>query len=179
MNLEAQIEAVLFWKGEPVKVKKLAEMLLKTIDEVNTALKSLETSLISRGLTLIQLEDEVSLGTNPEMASMIKAWAKEEITRDLGKAGLETLAIILYKGPVARSEIDYIRGVNSQFILRNLLVRGLVERVSNPADERSYLYRPTFDLITHLGITKLEDLPEFDSMRRKVAENIENLKSNE
>ncbi len=179
MNLDAQIESILFWKGEPIKLKKLADMLQKPIDEIDQVLEKLVTNLQSRGLTIVRLEDEVSLGTHPDMSEMIMAWTREEITRDLGRAGLETLAIILYKGPVARSEIDYVRGVNSQFILRNLIVRGLVERVTNPSDERSYLYKPTFDLLSHMGLSRIEDLPEFDAMRQKVIENIDNLKTNE
>jgi segregation and condensation protein B len=68
---------------------------------------------------------------------------------------------VLYKGPITRAEIDYIRGVNSNFILRNLQVRGLVEKIDNPADQRSYLYKPTFQLLEFMGVTRLEDLPEY------------------
>jgi segregation and condensation protein B len=75
--------------------------------------------------------------------------------KDLGKAGLETLSIILYQGPISRAEIDYIRGVNSNFILRNLLIRGLIERVENPHDQRSFLYKPTLELISYLGLSKI------------------------
>ena len=172
LNLGAQIEAILFWKGEPLKIMKLAEMLSVTNDDVENAVKELETSLVARGLTLIRLEDEIGLGTHPEMGEKIKELTKEEITRDLGKAGLETMTIILYKGPVTRADIDYIRGVNSQFILRNLLIRGLIERVPNPHDERSYLYKPTFALLEYLGISKVEDMPEFESLKRTIDTNI-------
>jgi segregation and condensation protein B len=86
----------------------------------------------------------------------------------LGKAGLETLAIILYQGPISRADIDYIRGVNSQFIVRNLLIRGLIERVDNPTDARSFLYKTTLDLLSHLGISKIQDLPEYDQVRRDI-----------
>jgi len=171
MNLDAKIEAILFWKGEPVKIKKLAEILSVEISAIEENLKVLEQKLSGRGLTLQRLEDEVTLGSHSEMSGLIEKMVKEELVRDLGKAGLETLTIILYKGPVKRSEIDYIRGVNSQFILRNLLIRGLVERVTDPKDERSYLYKPTFDLLSHLGISKIEDLPEFDTLRKQIETN--------
>ncbi len=71
------------------------------------------------------------------------------------------MTIVLYRGPIARSQIDYIRGVNSTFTLRNLLIRGLIERIPNPKDSRGFLYRPTFDLMNHLGITRIENLPEY------------------
>ncbi len=172
LKLEAQVEAILFWKGEPLKIKKLAEMLGVSNDDIENAIKELESNLTNRGLTLIRLEDEIGLGTHPEMGEKIKELTKEEITRDLGKAGLETMTIILYKGPVTRADIDYIRGVNSQFILRNLLVRGLIERVPNPNDERSYLYKPTFALLEYLGISKVEDMPEFESLKQAIDNNI-------
>lgn len=178
LNLGAQIEAILFWKGEPLKIKKLAEMLSISTENIENSVKELETSLAGRGLTLIRLEDEVGLGTHPEMGEKIKELTKEEITRDLGKAGLETMTIILYKCPVTRADIDYIRGVNSQFILRNLLIRGLIERVPNPKDERSYLYKPTFALLEYLGISKVEDMPEFESLKQTIDKNISERQEN-
>jgi segregation and condensation protein B len=87
------------------------------------------------------------------------------LVRDLGKAGLETLTIILYKHPIKRSEIDYIRGVNSSFILRNLLIRGLIERLTEKEGlGRGYLYKPTLELLSHLGVSKIENLPESASI---------------
>ena len=119
-------------------------------------LEGLDESLKNRGITLVRKDDEVMLGTSAEMSALIEKLTKEELMKDLGKAGLETLSIILYKGPVKRSEIDYIRGVNSAFIIRNLLVRGLVERVNDPKDQRGYLYRPTFDFMAFLGVSKIK-----------------------
>jgi len=86
----------------------------------------------------------------------------------LGKAGLETLSIILYKAPITRVEIDYLRGVNSNFILRNLLIRGFIEKVVNPGDQRSYLYKPSLDLLSFLGVSKVEDLPEYVSIQEEI-----------
>ena len=80
----------------------------------------------------------------------------------MGRAGLETISIILYKAPVPKSEIDFIRGVNSQFILRNLLIRGLVERIPSSSG-RGGAYRPTLDLLRYLGVTKVEELPDYES----------------
>jgi segregation and condensation protein B len=170
MPLDARIESILFWKGEPVRIKKLAEILGVREEEIEMGLVELGKKLAGRGISLVRLEDEVSLGTAPEVSELIEKLTKEELIRDLGKAGLETLTIVLYKGPVKRSEIDYVRGVNSQFILRNLLVRGLVERVINPADERMFLYKPTFDLLSHLGIKSVNDLPEYDTFLKNLEE---------
>jgi segregation and condensation protein B len=99
--------------------------------------------------------------TAPEAHEIIEAMRKDELSGDIGKAGAETLAIVLYRGPISRAEIDRIRGVNSTFILRNLLIRGLVERRQHPTDSRSWVYATTPELMNHLGIQSREMLPDF------------------
>src|SRR5689334_14206241 len=122
-NLQKQIEAVLFWKGEPISTKKLSQIFNKKEEEITSVLKELEKSLQGRGVSLIFKEDEVTLGTSKDTSEMIEKLTKEELVKDLGRAGLETLSIIIYQGPISRAEIDYIRGVQSNFILRNLMIR--------------------------------------------------------
>jgi segregation and condensation protein B len=161
MELQGQISALLFFHAEPVTVARLAKLLKRSEDDIHIALLSLEEKLVSVGLRLIRNADQVTIGTAPEAGSLIEELTREELSKDLSKASLETLAIVLYKGPVTRSEIDHIRGVNSTFMLRNLQIRGLVERIENPKDQRSFLYRPTFQLLEYMGITKIEDLPEY------------------
>ena len=95
------------------------------------------------------------------MSALIEKLTKEELMKDLGKAGLETLSIILYKGPVKRSEIDYIRGVNSSFTLRALSVRGLVEKTVDTKDNRRYIYKPSFELLSFMGVKSIEELPDY------------------
>lgn len=168
MELGQAIEAILFWKGEPVSVAWLAKATNKSEMEIKTALEFLESELIGRGVKLICNDGEVMLGTAPAASGLIERLMKEELSRDLGKASLETLTIILYKGPLSRTEIDYIRGVNSSFILRHLQTRGLIEKIANPNDARSYHYRPTLDLLTHLGVTKVSELPEHNALREKL-----------
>jgi len=168
MDLSKKIEAILFWKGEPISIKKLSAAVSATEEETKSAVDALENSLKERGLVIVKKEDEVMLGTSPDLSSLIEKLTKEELVRDLGKAGLETLSIVLYQGPISRSEIDYIRGVNSTFILRNLMIRGLVERVQNPGDQRSFLYKATFDLLQYLGVSKIEDLPEFSQVKADI-----------
>lgn len=168
LNLPQRLEALLFWKAEPVKVKKLATLLNVDSTAITSGLDELEQSLKGRGLSLVRDEEEVMLGTAKELSSLIEQLTKDELSRDLGKAGVETLSIVLYQGPISRADIDYIRGVNSQFILRNLLIRGLVERVDNPKDARSFLYKPTLALLSHLGVTKIADLPEYEQVRADI-----------
>lgn len=165
MNIESKIEAILFYKAEPVKIKELAKMLGEDEQSVKNNISILEKSLEGRGLCLIYNNDSVMLATSPLAKGLVEKLLKEDLEKDLGKAGLETLSIVLYMGPIKRSEIDYIRGVNSTFILRNLLIRDLVERVDNPEDQRSFLYRPTFNLLSHLGVSRVEDLPEYVKTR--------------
>lgn len=173
--LSSQIEAVLFYKAEPLSIKRLAEIFKKDEKEIKNAVNELREELKGRGLTLVEWEDEITLGTSREVSSLIETLTKEELIKDLGKAGLETLSIILYQGPLSRAEIDYIRGVNSNFILRNLLIRGLIERVDNPKDQRSFHYKPTLELISHLGLSKITDLPDYEAVRV----DIESFKSSE
>jgi len=168
LTLDSQIEAVLFLKSEPMLKKVLAKILERNVEEINDALFVLEERLETRGIVLISKEDKVTLATSPEMSDLIESIRKEELSKDLGKAGLETLSIILYKAPITRVEIDYLRGVNSNFILRNLLIRGFIEKMVNPGDQRSYLYKPSLELLSFLGVSKVEDLPEYVSIQEEI-----------
>ena len=179
MTIDAQIEAVLFFRSEPMKLVKLAEILETDVPAIQNGIVTLKEKLLERGIAVLEKDDEVSLGTVSEMGTVIEKMIKEELSRDLGNSALETLTIILYKSPIQKAEIDYIRGVNSNFILRSLLVRGLIEKIPNPTDQRSFLYRPTFELLAHLGIKNVEDLPEFGEFKEKVEESIKEFTENE
>ena len=176
MNLESKIEGILFFKNEPVKRNKLAGILKVREEEISEAVQNLKTNLEGRGIVLVENNDEIMLGTAPELSKLIEDLQKEELNRDLSKASLETLSIILYKNGANRAEIDYIRGVNSSFTLRALSVRGLVEKIQDPKDARRFLYKPTFELLSHMGLTSVHELPEFESVNTSVkvaAENME------
>lgn len=168
-NLENKIESVLLFKNEPVTVKELAESLDAKPLEIKEALSALQEFYKERGIVIITDGETYTLGTHPENSALIEKLQKDELSRELGRAGLETLAIVLYRGPVSRREIDHIRGVNSGFILRTLLIRGLVER-TEVAGERSFGYKPTLKLLEHLGVTKVEDLPEYGQALKKIEE---------
>lgn len=161
MELAKAISALLFYQAEPITVKRLSGLLKRSEEEIRDAIASLPERFKDTGIMLIQNGEEVTLGTAPEASSLIESITKEELSKDLSKSALETLAIVLYKGPITRSEIDYIRGVNSTFILRNLLIRGLVEKVDNPNDQRSFLYKPTFQLLEYMGVPDVKDLPDY------------------
>ena len=168
MQLDAKIEAILFFRAEPTTPQRLAKILGVKEREIRDSLKVLGEKLQNRGLRLVEKDDAFMLGTAPEVSDAVEAIQKEELQKDLGKAGLETLTTILYRAPISKADIDYIRGVNSSFILRNLLIRGLVERETNPEDRRTFLYFPSFDLFSHLGITKMEELPEYEEVQREI-----------
>ncbi len=168
MNLEQQVEAILFWKGEPMTVKELSKLLGQSEEAIDGAVHNLQAHLLNRGIILMKTGGEIMLGTSPEASQLIEKITKEELSKDLGKAALETLSVILYKGPVKRSEIDYIRGVNSTFILRNLLVRGLIDKKPAPDDQRASVYSASFELLSHLGVAEIKDLPNFNLVQEEL-----------
>ncbi|MBP9715609.1 MAG: SMC-Scp complex subunit ScpB [Candidatus Pacebacteria bacterium] len=182
MHLEQKIEGLLFYKGESMTIKKIADILSVSVEDVDSACALLAEALSTRGVALVRNGDEVMMSVSKELSSIIESLRKDEITKELSKASLETLSIVLYKnGPstdgrsgVTRSEIDYIRGVNSSFILRNLLVRGLVAKESDTKDTRRVLYKPTIETLSYMGVTKIEDLPDYGSVVARLNNTINN-----
>ncbi len=170
MSLEQQIESVLFFKNEPISTEKLATLLSVTKKEVDDAVLILNESLKNRGIRLMQNDDDIMLATAPEASEIIATITKEELISDLGKAGLEVLTLVVYKGPISRREIDHIRGVNSSFIIRNLLIRGLIEKTDSKEGDRSFSYKPTFELLSYLGIQNVSEMPEYFDMQKKLEE---------
>ena len=167
LNLTGKIEAILFINGSPISAKKIVELLEASEEKITEELSLLKAQLESddRGLLLIETETGYQLVTKPAMGFAIEKIAKDEIKEDLTPAALETLSLVAYLGPISKPALEYIRGVNSSFTIRNLLVRGLVERSPNPEKSNSWLYKVTPDLIKHLGIESAEKLPEFEKYR--------------
>ena len=162
MKLPAIIEAILFYKGEPVSILDLSKIVEKSEDEIRIALTELEIDLTDRGVRLVMSGVEVSLGTNPELSSLIeKIETKNREYEEPSKAALETLSVILYRGPLAKAEIDYLRGVNCYFTLRHLLSRGLVSKIPDQNSSGGYLYQSTPELLSHLGVGKDKELPNY------------------
>lgn len=168
-KLEAKIEAFLFLYGEPVKVDKLAKELGVRSEEARNALDMLSHRLKEaedRGLELIVSDDKVQLTTKADLKPFTSKIVTEEMDTPLTPASLETISIVAYLGPCSRALIEYIRGVNSTFILRSLMIRGLVERTPDPERANAFLYRASFDFLRHIGISRPEDLPDYDKYRK-------------
>ena len=182
MDLEKKIGALLFWKGEPLKRKKLAEIFGVKGEEVSEALEKLKKTHEGRGVVFLEKDDEVTLGTAPELSDFFEKLQKEELNKELSKASLEALSIILYKNGTSRTEIDYIRGVNSSFTLRSLSIRGLVEKITDPKDNRRFIYKPSFELLSYLGVKSVEELPDYGKVSDSIniaAKNLEEELKNE
>ncbi len=164
LELAALIEGLLFVADEPVSLGRLAETLGVTPVEVEQALRTLEEGLSRRALRLERMGARVQLVTAPEVAPLVERFLGLEGRRRLSPAALETLAIVAYRQPISRPEIDAIRGVNSDSVLRTLLSAGLIEEVGRAATVgRPILYGVTFSFLQHFGLESLKDLPALES----------------
>lgn len=169
MNLVQQLEGILFFKGEPVAITELAKLLEADEQAVEQGLAQLQQDLSVRGIVVVRAGDTAELRTHPDLYEKISEWQKVERGGELSKSALETLSIIMYSSNgITKAELDYIRGVNSTFILRNLLIRGLIQKMPNPDDKRSPKYAPTTELLGFLGISSIQDMPEFDAFQEKL-----------
>jgi segregation and condensation protein B len=119
-DVAKKIEVVLFYLNDSVTIKELASYLDLDRDIILGAIPVLKQDLVDRPITLVLNGEEVSIGTKPEFSGIIEKIMKEEMEKDLTQASLDTLSIILYKSPITKKEIEYIRGVNSSFSIRNL-----------------------------------------------------------
>ena len=178
-KLISKIEAMLFIYGEPIEAKKLAKILELKESEVKSGLEILAADLKQedRGLTLLEDKNRFQLVTKPEFSKLLEEITKQEFTEALTPASLETLSIISYAGPISRADIEYIRGVNSSFTVRALLMRGLVERTIDPKRSNAYIYGASFELLRHLGLSKNGDLPEYEKFKSLVSNLHEELKN--
>jgi len=163
----ARVHAFLFLEGGSLARKRLADLAQLSPEQLKSAVSELAAALQGSGLTLVISDHEIALATAPDVAASIKQIFEAQLQRDIGEAGLEVLAIVLYRGPSTRAEIDYIRGVNTSSSVRALLSRGLVEK--REGQGREYRYGATAELLAHLGVTRVEDLPEYATIRGELA----------
>lgn len=159
MPTAQKIEALLFLAGEPVSKKELAKLIDDSIETINLAVTEISQSITDHGLCLVQTETHVELVTSPSVASLLHRWQASE--EELSKVAAETLAIIAYRGPLARYDIDVIRGVDSRHTIRQLLRRGLIRRVLGTTAPR---YEITEEFLKHLGLNYRQQLPQFDKL---------------
>jgi segregation and condensation protein B len=167
-QLKSIMESLLFVSGEPLKIAKIARISGSKAEEVESAVLSLQKDYAAgkRGFSLLRKEDEVQLATNTENTSFVSQLIKGEMQEGLSRAATEVLAIVAYRGPISRVEIEAIRGVNSSFTVRSLMLRGLMERIENPRDSRGYLYKISFDFLKKLGIDSVNKLPDFETLSK-------------
>jgi len=169
-NLKCILESLLFVAEKPVSVKELAGVTGNMVAEVQTALGELEQEYSGHGMRLVRKGEYFALVSAPENAKEVSALLNEELRHDLSQAALETLAIITYKQPLTRMEIEEIRGVNTDSIVRNLMIRGLITEVGRKeAIGKPILYGTTMEFIQYFGLDteaslpKIEELQLFDS----------------
>lgn len=166
-----KIEAVLFWKQEPLTPHAIARFLeIPNNQDILDALTALQTryETTNSGIVLIRSDTTYLLVVHDVISEVIQKETTADAERDLSKAALETLAIIMYRGPISRSEIDYIRGVNSQFILRNLMSRGLIEKTSKETNNAIFVYGPSVALLRLLGISDKTKLESYEQVNEAI-----------
>ncbi len=164
ISLEARLEALLYVSPSPVTVGHLANTLRVSNRRVTKALENLAAEYQQRGLRLQFHQAEVQLTTAPGLATDIERFLHLERVTRLTRAALEVLAIIAYQQPVTRPQIDSIRGVNSDSVLRTLLRHGMIEDVGrSDGPGRPFLYETTAEFLQHFGLTTLHELPQIDA----------------
>jgi len=160
LPLSVKLEALLFVAAEPATTTQLATALDVSASVIERGLNELDTSLQSRGLRLQRHAGRVQLTTAPELAEVVERFLGLEATTHLSRAALETLAIIAYQQPVTRPQIDSIRGVNSDSMMKSLLSKGLVlesGRADGPG--RPILYSTTPEFLQHFGLGSILEMP--------------------
>jgi segregation and condensation protein B len=158
--LSPRLEALLFVASEPVSPTQLASVLETSVAAVESGLAELADVYRGRGLQLERHAGLVRLTTAPEMAPLIERFLGLEATTHLSQAALEALAIVAYQQPVTRPQIEAIRGVNSDGVMKSLLSKGLIQEVGRAEGPgRPILYASTPEFLQHFGLSALEDLP--------------------
>ena len=163
--LSSQIEAVLFVADRPVSVQELSRLLVVSNDAVEDALAWLEQSYADRGLSLQRRGEELQLVSHPLTAPIVQRFLGLEMSAKLSAAALETLAIVAYRQPITKGQIEQIRGVNPDYAVTNLVTRGLIEEVGRQNSVgRPILYGTTFEFLRAFGLRSLADLPEMGDL---------------
>jgi segregation and condensation protein B len=164
-NLKAQIESLLFIAARPLSLKNLARLTGTASCEVENVLKELINDYNNRegGIKILHIGDTFQMSTAPSCSKIVQSFLKDEMTGELTRPALETLTIIAYRGPISKPELEQIRGVNCSLILRNLMIKGLIEEVKEKDEP---FYQISFDFMRHLGITSVEELPDYEKLSK-------------
>jgi segregation and condensation protein B len=161
-----KVITLLFLSGDPVPVKKLAEFLGISKEEVVENAPYVKSKLEEVGLSLLVSNDGLSIVTKGEQSTLVESWTKEELKGELTPAALQVLTLVAYLGYPTREQISYIRGVQSAQSIRVLTVRGLINRVGE-------ICSLTNESLQQLGITKVEELPEYEKMHKDLLEKLQ------
>lgn len=164
-DLKTKLESLLFISSQPLSFKRLSNLLEVEETAIEQLVKDLseEYKLQNKGFQVIENGRKVEMVSHPENSDLAQKFLKEELSGDLTPAGLETLTIITYRAPITKIELEQIRGVNCSLILRNLMIKGLIEEEKDEKRMAIY-YRPSLDFIRYLGINKVEELPNFEAL---------------
>ncbi len=181
MSVKSKIESLLFISAKPMSINQLASLLNKKKEEIKKAGEELveEYKKNKRGIQIIKNGSKLQMVSSPENARLVQEFIKDETSGELSRPSLETLTIIAYRGPISKTDLDRIRGVNCSLILRNLLIRGLIEAKKDTKKNETY-YTVSFDFIRFLGISDIKELPDYeklhkdDTLDRMLAEDKEN-----
>jgi segregation and condensation protein B len=167
MSLKSQLESLLFVAIKPLGAKELAALTNAKIKEVEEALEELMTDYKNRagGLNIIKNNSQYQITTAGENATLVQEFLKDEANGELSQPSLEALTIIAYRGPIAKLELDRIRGVNCSLIIRNLLLRGLIEEKFDKTKQENY-YTVTHDFIRFLGLSQVAELPDYEKLNQ-------------
>lgn len=162
-NLKSIIESILLSAEKPVSIKELASISGFMMSEVQKTVLDLIEEYKDKGIRIIRKGEYVHLVSAPENAEVVAKYLNEELRADLSEQALETLAIITYKQPLTRIEIEEIRGVNCEQVLRNLLIRGLITEVDRKDTiGRPILYGTTMEFMQYFGLEDESQLPQMD-----------------
>jgi len=163
LSLSALVEAILFVSPEPITAAQISTLLELTPREVKNALEELESHYQGRGIRLQYHKKKIQITSAPEAAPILENMLELETTSTLSQAALETLSIVAYQQPITRPQVDSIRGVNSDGVLRTLLNKGLIDDVGRAEGPgRPILYSTTTEFLKHFGLSSYEELPPLD-----------------
>ena len=164
LSMKGMVESLLFVADEPVQPERLATVLGTNPERVELALKELaEEYEPRRGIRLQFTRNRVQMVTAPEATEVVRRYLGLELEGKLSPAALETLAIVAYRQPVTRAQVETIRGVNSDSVLRTLINRGLIDELGRLDQAgRPIIYGTSFEFLQQFGLSSLEQLPTLD-----------------
>jgi segregation and condensation protein B len=167
-KLKSQILSILFVSSKPVSLSELEASLDLPADEIREGIAAIVADNQTSGIILLAHNDKLQLATNPDNSPAVKKFLSLELREKLSDAALETLAVIAYRQPVSKAEIENIRGVNSQYTIRQLLIRGLIEKTGSQTDRRVQHYKTTLEFMQHMGLKDMKDLPDFEEITKNI-----------